>query len=198
MSIRWDKGPPRALPPSEVEVWNCPPGKSGHFVRFLGDPIAVWLHWIEPTASKTRGRTTPCRVKECTHCKSGDAGQRTAYAPALVWKAKDPDWPHVREWVTIVAQLSECAESDIIAVKNESPWRNLTVAIQRVGRKNNRVTAQLAAKQHDDPIPPAFDVLPTLLRMWNERAPEGREPDKADPAGDETPRVLPFEKRGAR
>ena len=76
--------------------------------------------------------------------------------------------------------------------KGEATWRNLTVSIQRPGRKNNRVTAQIAAKQLNDPIPQAFDVLPTLLRMWNVRGPERTEPDQADDAGGSSPTILPM------
>ena len=102
-------------PQGPLEVWSCPPGKGGHFVRFLGDPVAVWLHWIELTASKVKGRTVPCLEKECPRCLAGDAGQRKSYAPALLWAARDPEWPHVREWLPKVVEVTECAEADIIA-----------------------------------------------------------------------------------
>ena len=192
MSIRWDNGPPRALPPADLEVWHCPPGGNS-FVRFLGPPIATWLHWIEPPPAtrdaRKKGKTAPCTEKGCVHCAAGDRGQRTSYAPALVWHRVDPDASTEMRWKRIVCQLSECAEADILEAMGEYGWRNLTVALSRHGRKNQRISAKIAAKQFDDLIPEAFDVVPTLERLWTlvpKRSPA------TEPPNDDAPVIIPM------
>ena len=196
MSIRWDTGPPRALPPAELEVWNCPVYHRPYFVRFLAEPVAVWLHWIDPPAipprnarQTGRGRTVPCQAKLCKRCVAGEPAQRSAYAPALLYATSTPEEP---VWKQVIAQVSECAEADIIAAKGGTPWKGLLVRMLRAGRANSRISATIPEKQLETPIPEPFDVVPTLLRMWkvtNEQGPTPTPPK--NPAGDE-PTIIPF------
>ncbi len=59
------------------DTWSTPHDGRTYFVRILGDPVTVWLHWLDRAK-----RTTPCTGLECAHCPQVRQ-QWKGYAPAL-------------------------------------------------------------------------------------------------------------------
>lgn len=171
-SIFWADCPQSAGPRLGIQVHSVPPG--GHsFVRFLDQPVGVWLHWLD-TLSR------PCLGHECPHCARGLAQRWKGYAAALLWARDSGTGKGV--WRSVVCEITEAANAFLAA----RDLRGLIVEFRRPGRRRNGLLeVTVLEKPCTDPLPEAFDVRPILERLWDMRQ---RHLPVADPSCD----ILPF------
>lgn len=177
--IYWDDRPPsdapRRLP---IPIWIIRPGGKA-FVRFLGPWRGVRLHWHQ-------GRSRPCEGRGCPLCAAGEAARWQGYAPALLWD-RDPEQPEKPIWRPIVCPITEAMAELLV----DQVVTGLVIEVERVRRRNGEITCTIQERPVKDPLPPAFDVVPILLRAWGIRTKPQLEREQAGD-GDQQPSILPF------
>lgn len=177
MSIFWAEGPLRPHASPGPDTWATPADGKPHWARILGDPVPVWLHWLDKAK-----RTVPCSAPDCQHCPT-IRQQQKLYAPASVAVFMDGK----ATWIPRIIELTENARDELLKddFRPIIQWRGTLIQLRRVGRV---VHATVDDRPIAEELPPSWDIKPTLIRMWQIR--EAVLPSK-DAAGDE-PRPLPF------
>ena len=169
-SVLWDDSGSsrRPVPADSPRVHNTRPG-SRRWFRLLGPPRGVWLHWVPSTAGK--GRSAPHLADGCPHCQAGlDNLRWKGYAPAERLDSTDAGQ---QLWSLCIVELTEASHASIcMHFEGEVVWRGLRIELTR-GPVGGPKQAEL---------PPAWDIKPTLIRMWQIREPVL--PSQDDAAGD--------------
>ena len=196
--VFWDDAGPSSVPRIAIQVFRVPPtGKA--FIRFLGNVVGVWTHWLE-------GRSTPCLGKECRHCLEGVPQRWKGYAPALWWKVwlDQKTGKQQGKWLAVVVEITE----GLTELKGR-PLRGQVIELRRPGkRRNGPLEFSALDKPAAGDLPDAFDVRPILERLWGCRkrvvpagqdgeAPTADNPQLDDATADERPAVVPFRRRRA-
>lgn len=137
----------------------APQGKVPLTVTILDDQwVGFWTHWIQDRWNP-KGRVVQCEGHaDCPFCKAAKPIRWTGYAAAVVH--------HPRE--DRVLALTEGAARDLKPqLENRGSLRGLTVVLQRhLPHPNAPVHAKVVAEVSEDKLPPAFDIMPSLMRMW--------------------------------
>ena len=157
MSIFWAEGPLRPHANPGPDSWSCPADGSTYFVRILGDPVPVWLHWLEQAK-----RTVPCTGHECDYCPK-IRQQWKGYAPALVFDTGSSSWK------SHIIELTENARDELLKDEFRAivQWRGTVIKMSRVA---NVVHAKVEDREIKAPLPETWDIKPTLVRMWQIRS----------------------------
>lgn len=193
--VFWDDQGPSSLPRVPIQVFRVPPtGKA--FIRFLGNVVGVWTHWLE-------GRSTPCMGKECRHCHDGAPQRWKSYAPALWWRTTldQRTGKRASQWISVV-EITE-GLGELVG----RPLRGQVIELRRPGKRRNSPLefSTLEEKVKGD-LPDAFDVRPILEKLWGCRkrvvptCQEGEAPEADSPQFDDAdsrPAVVPFRRRRA-
>lgn len=161
-SIDWDEDP-SSVPRIPIPVLRVPTGKTV-FVRLIGPGRGVWVHWIEPEDERRKGRSKPHYRENCPHCPLQLFWWR--YAPALLWKQTSEG----NKWVPIVCPLSDENVRRLKKYAAGKPAESFVLQLQhRKAKPSDRgeVVLTIVEERPNDPLPPAFDVTPILLRLWN-------------------------------
>lgn len=151
MSIRWGAKPPKGVPDPSIRVLTVHKHRP-LVVRLLDAPKGVWVHWLGH-------RSLPCREERCEHC--GKAPLRwKAYAPCVAWLV-DPK-TGVPSWVKRVVELTENAVGHLRLIE-----LGRTVRLTRKHEAPNApVLVAVSNEQAQSPLPPSFDVIPYMERVW--------------------------------
>lgn len=147
-------------------------------VRFLGEALLVQTHWVD-------NATMPCLGPACLYCPEAQYTRRAAryYCPCQAG---------IRRNITTGQLVLEPWIAELhqgVMAKLEGPLRGLVARLWRPARGK---PLALVVLRTEDPatLPPAFDVRPHLVRLWNVRTwPGALEPPAADPA------ILRFERK---
>lgn len=137
----------------------APKGKTALKATILDDDwIAFWTHWVHNELNP-KGRVVLCDGEQnCRLCKDGFGLRWTAYAAAKTWY---PDALHVLA-ITEAAARTLRLERD-----KRGTLRGLVVILQRMLPHNNApVHVSVCGMDAPENVPPSFDVMPSLLRMW--------------------------------
>lgn len=169
-SVQWDDGP--ALPRHHTahQVRNLSDGNCEYY-RLLCAPQCVHTHWVTDTNLRPQGRTLPCFGSQCKYCP--DRRKLQAYGAAIVWN-RTSDAPTRKGqsggfWSTCILPIPQEAWfqllEDLSQAIQESHeiWRGLALEVSRKGKRTRIVVCE---HQITDTLPDAFDVKPSLLRMW--------------------------------
>lgn len=180
-SIRWDDRSPSnpGAPRLPIAVWSPPPG-TVDFIRFLGPWRGLWLHFQAE-------RSHPCTDPDCRLCEQSVPARWMGYAPALLWR------PSEKSWQPIVCPVTP----GVADVLRDHVLPGLIVELRRPGRRRNGVIeARVVDRPVKDPLPPPFDVVPILQRMWRLYAGPSRH-RSAGGDGKAQPDILPFRRPAA-
>lgn len=177
MSINWAEGPIRPHASAGPEVWVTPSDGKPYYLRCLGTPVGVFLHW-----NANEKRTNPCEGAGCKACPTCRQ-QWKGYFPAVLFVEDRIAGKH--QWQRVVGELTENARDTLLAddFRPIVEWRGTCIRIQRVGKK---VVAQVEDGEVKEELPPGWDVKPSLKRMWQVR-------EEVVPSNDGTaPETIPF------
>jgi hypothetical protein len=146
-------------------------------VLFLGGIAGIWTHYIEK-------KTMPCTGDDdCPGCKRDPKRKWYGFAPALVkaWRVKGRIGSDVQGvWmpaVEVVIQITDNAVEDLPG-DDDVALRGVIVELARGAGDFGKVNALLYGERVDEPrpdgfglneIPAAFDVTPSLFRVWGIR-----------------------------
>lgn len=61
------------------DTWATPADGHTYFVRILGDPVPVWLHWLESRRRRTRGERRAGMARPRRHPQARREGQQPRF-----------------------------------------------------------------------------------------------------------------------
>lgn len=146
--------------PYALSVYRIEPGTEDK-VRMLSDSYGGCItHYVR--------RSEYCEGKECPASMHRHKPTWKGYAAAEVHR-EDPG-----VWLPIVLEITEYAEQDLRGKYRRGQlwrfWRPVDAVRKVAGRvKHEAQPVQAQLLDHGDPdgVPPAFDVRPTLLRLYH-------------------------------
>jgi hypothetical protein len=143
-------------------VLNFEPGEKC-LARFLADRLAVTVHY-----DRVERRGYPCEGKECRHCHLPKDWR--AYIPALVAK-----WirtgrmgsEETGHYLSAVEKMVvELRAGPAASLEGRCLRGILVELIKPTGARNQPLRVELLETESAHELPPAFDVRPTLCRLW--------------------------------
>lgn len=167
--IAWDGHAP-SDPRVPIQV-HSPQQKEPSLVRLLGPWQGVWLHWLPAQLGQTRGRSLPHLKENCPHCLEGDRRPHWyGYAPAQLGRMKQVWDPSKRKdvrqysstWTTIVCPVTTFMATEVLS---DGDPRGVVLQLTRCSNRRE-IRAEWLERIDTTDLPPAFDVQPILLRMW--------------------------------
>ena len=164
-------------------VLNFEPGGKC-LARLLGDWLALAVHYV---SAERRGY--PCEGEDCRYCDLPKEWR--AYMPALVaiWKSRGRTGSEELGGYLSPVEMVVELRAGPAAILEGRPLRGIKVElIKPAGAKNQPLRVQILETESALELPPAFDVRPTLCRIW-------RNPHAFDTESKEQPRpILPIGK----
>jgi hypothetical protein len=194
-----------------ISVFSGPKPGGISYVRLLGAPKPIWLHWVN---EQVGWRSRPCLGQDCRLCREHVRALQYWYAPGLHWKIAKDGW----RWVSSVVLLTDGGFANIA---NRS-FYGLALMLRRA--KSGKASGLVAVPITETPseqkpvdwpgcyecnaadyarfriggwlVDPKerFDCQPILMRMWGLRTwPDQRLVEKQKPpARDSEPAILKF------
>lgn len=150
--IAWAPPPKPAKPKGEKHIISVKPGQRVS-VFLLGPKIhGCWMHWT--------GKTIPCLgATDCPLCGAGQPRRWKGYCACTDLACRQ----------SFILELTEPPAAHIEARASAGlaiPAMKVTVWRQN-SQRNSRIEIEIEARRvPDSKLPPAFDPVPTLLRLW--------------------------------
>jgi hypothetical protein len=140
----------RAYP---IRVLRVEPG-GDFFVRTLAAEYGgLFYHWSRGRSEYCEGQSCPAALHHTKSCWKG-------YTPVEVWVAS------AKEWRMHVLEISEHLEHDLRGVFGRGQvWSVSRPAAAH--KKNSPILGRLHEQLEPSTVPMAFDIVPTLLRMFH-------------------------------
>jgi hypothetical protein len=116
-----------------------------------------FIHWLTDGSERSKGCTADSG--ECGYCKQGIPRRWAAYVAALLEPTREPCVIMVTEFAARQLQADPVAATGL---------RGKVLTLQRSkGSKWEEVYATLSPPRPQDILVPAFDVQPTLDKVWS-------------------------------
>ena len=152
--ISWGACPPAPNERRFVRIC-CPRTKAGvHALLIAPRVTGVWTHYCD-------NRTVPCAGLHCGICRDGHKPRWKGYIPCLEFPGR----------AVKLLEMTENAYQQLEALAKDRPtYRGLGV---KVFRRHDRACAamdvELVDHKYQHELPPPFDPVPILLRLWGIR-----------------------------
>ena len=137
----------------------APKGTVPLLVAFLSDSFfGQWTHWMGDQRTG-KGITLPCdNTEQCPYCQAGLGNRWTGFAP--VWCRNDND-------SRVVALTEGAARQLLPTLSQRGSLRGIACKLQRQpGKVNNPVQVTFEKEIPSHKLPPAFDIMDSLARLW--------------------------------